>query len=108
MPTLKTCASLDEVRSEIDRIDRQIVGLLAERGGYVRQAAGLKKSAEEVPAPQRVEQVIARVKAHALELGADPTVIEATWRALIAAFIESELQAYRARQQTDTSHSSSS
>lgn len=99
MPDIRTCASLEEVRGEIDRIDRALVALVAERGAYVRQAAGLKRSAADVPAPQRVEQVIARVKAHAQELGADPAVIEATWRALIAAFIDAELKAYRARQQ---------
>ncbi|HSX89614.1 MAG TPA: chorismate mutase, partial [Pseudomonas sp.] len=33
------CNSLDEVRVNIDRIDRALVGLLAERGRFVAQAA---------------------------------------------------------------------
>jgi chorismate mutase len=33
------CASLAAVRAEIDRLDDQIVPLLAERGGYVLAAA---------------------------------------------------------------------
>jgi isochorismate pyruvate lyase len=84
------CASLDEVRQQIDRIDRQLVALLAERGAYVRQAAGFKKSAAEVPAPQRVAQVLARVDALALASGADRAVVAAPWRAMIDAFIEAE------------------
>ena len=36
--------SLDQVRAQIDRLDRQIVALLAERGEYVRQAARFKKT----------------------------------------------------------------
>jgi isochorismate pyruvate lyase len=79
-----------EVRHNIDRLDRQLVALIAERGAYVRQAAGFKKSAEEVPAPQRVAQVLAKVDALAVELGADPGVVDATWRAMIAAFIDAE------------------
>lgn len=88
---IRTCTSLDEVRTEIDRIDGRMLALLAERGAYVRQAAGFKRDAAEVPAPARVAQVLARVRARAAELGADPAVAEATWRAMIAAFIDSEL-----------------
>lgn len=84
------CVSLEEVRSNIDRIDAQLVRLLAERGGFVKQAARLKQSAAEIPAPQRVAQVLARVRKLAEDAGADPAVVEATWRAMIAAFIEAE------------------
>ena len=88
------CASLNEVRQQIDRVDRELVALIAERGNYVRQAAGFKKTAAEVPAPQRVAQVLARVAALARESGADPMVVAATWRAMIAAFIRFEQQTH--------------
>jgi len=84
------CSSLDEVRQHIDRLDRQLVALLAERGAYVAQAAGFKETAAEVPAPQRVARVIEKVRRHALAYGAEPAVVEATWRAMIGAFIEVE------------------
>lgn len=91
MTSITECQSLEEVRAQIDGIDRQIVSLLAERGAYVRQAARFKKNADEVRAPQRAEQVIAKVTALAAELGADPDVTERVYRAMIAAFIEAEL-----------------
>jgi isochorismate pyruvate lyase len=84
-------ASLEQVRENIDRIDRQIVALLAERGGYVSQAARFKGTTDEVKAPQRVEQVIAKVTALAEELGASARVTEQVYRAMIAAFIDVEL-----------------
>lgn len=90
-----TCKSLEEVRTRIDAIDRELVVLIARRGALVAQAAGFKKTAAEVPAPQRVEQVIAKVLAQADAAGADPSVVEATWRAMIAAFIEAELRTHR-------------
>ena len=52
--TLKPCESLDEVRINIDRLDKLIVPLLAEREHYVRQAARFKKSADAVVVPARV------------------------------------------------------
>jgi len=90
------CESIEQVRANIDRIDRQLVALLAERGGYVAQAARFKNSSEEVRAPQRVEQVLARVTALARELGANPEVTVRVYRAMIAAFIEAELVEHHA------------
>ena len=87
--------SLEEVRENIDRLDRQIVTLIAERGHYVKQAARFKTSRAEVEAPQRVEQVIAKVTSLASELGADPLVIERTYRAMISAFISLEMKEHQ-------------
>lgn len=94
---MNECASLDEVRAHIDRLDRQIVGLIAERGGYVKQAARFKKSDADVRAPQRVELVIAKVTGLAGELGADLVMVERVYRAMIAGFIEAELADFMAR-----------
>lgn len=88
------CTSIEEVRANIDRIDRQIVRLLAERGCYVKQAARFKKTTEDVKAPQRVEQVIAKVAALSRELGADPSVTEQVYRAMISGFTNAELAEY--------------
>lgn len=91
MSNAVNCASIEEVRSNIDRIDRQIVALLAERGSIVKQAARFKKTTDDVKAPQRVEQVIAKVTALSQELGANPSVTERVYRAMISGFINAEL-----------------
>ena len=67
MDHIENCRSIDDVRTRIDQIDRQIVTLLAARGAYVKQAARFKKTTDDVKAPQRVEQVIAKVTALAAE-----------------------------------------
>lgn len=85
-------ANLQEVRERIDALDERIVRLLAERFAYAGQAAGFKKSAAEVPAPERVEQVIARVREIASENGAPAGVVEQVYRALTGAMIEIELR----------------
>lgn len=90
------CSSIDEVRAQIDRIDREIVALLAERGLYMKQAAQFKKTSDDEKAPQRVEQVLMKVKTMALEQGANQIITEQVYRAMIAAFIEVELAEYAA------------
>lgn len=88
-------ANIDAVRTEIDALDRRIVDLIAERQKWVIIAGSLKKNEDAVRAPARVEQVIAKVRALAEEAGASPEVVERTYRALIAAFIELELDHHR-------------
>lgn len=84
------CANLAEVRENIDRLDGQIVALLAERGRYVKDAARFKRDAFQVSAPQRQQEVIDKVKALAEKEGAYPEVVEAAYRAIIAGFIARE------------------
>lgn len=99
MNAIKTCSSIEEVRANIDMVDRQIVALLAERGGYVKQAARFKKTTDDVKAPQRVEQVVSRVIALSRELGANPLVTEQVYRAMISGFINAELAEHAALQE---------
>ena len=86
------CKSIDEVRENIDSIDREIVRLLSERRRYVKQAAGFKKTREDVRAPKRVEEVIAKVRTLASEREIDPDIVEKVYRTMIACFIECEMK----------------
>lgn len=95
--------SLNEVRENIDRLDRDIIRLMAERGRFVRQAARFKTSRSDVEAPKRVEQVVAKLRDLAARTGLEPQIAEATYRAMIAAFIEVEHAAFQARRDPQAS-----
>ncbi|RBP17136.1 isochorismate pyruvate lyase [Roseiarcus fermentans] len=82
----RCCATLAEVRNNIDRIDRELVRLMAERQQYVGEAGRFKKDPASVGDPARVDAIIARVRADAAAQRLDPTVAETTFRAMIAAF----------------------
>jgi chorismate mutase-like protein len=97
MPRTTECSSLEEVRSCIDAVDRELVRLLAERRGYVLQASRFKRTQGDVQAPARVEQVIAKVRALAVAEGIEPELVEAVYRQLVAGFIAIELSAHAGR-----------
>jgi isochorismate pyruvate lyase len=80
-------ASLAEVRDNIDRIDRAVIALLAERLAYTRAAARFKAKPQEVAAPARVEKVIAKIRALAEAHGLPPEIAEAAYRPLVAGYI---------------------
>ncbi|WP_374763854.1 chorismate mutase [Yunchengibacter salinarum] len=62
---MRPCNSMDEVRTEIDRLDRAIVPLLLERLDYIRQAGEIKRDRNTVRDAARVEDVVAKVRAEA-------------------------------------------
>lgn len=78
------CADMSALRQEIDRLDRELVALLADRRGYIERAAELKR-ANGWPAriETRVEEVVARARAEALAHDLDADLVEALWRRLI-------------------------
>ena len=84
------CQSMEQIRQEIDRIDRLLVGLLAERQTYVARAALIKPSRDVVRDPARVEDVINKVKAAAEDAGFSPKIAETVWRAMVEEFIAYE------------------
>lgn len=90
------CNTLADVRSAIDQIDVLLVGLLAERGRYVREAARFKRDRSEVAAPVRAQQVIDQAVRHARQVGAAPEVVEAVYRTMVAGFIELEARQHQA------------
>lgn len=77
------CETKDEVRAEIDRIDRALVELFAERHAYVTRMAEIKTDPHEANDPARIEAIIAKRRQQALELDLDEDQAELIWRTLI-------------------------
>src|SRR5215208_6021570 len=95
MPSPAECSSLQEVRAEIDRIDRAIIALIGERAGYVHAAARFKASEADVHAPDRQTAMWISRRAWAEEADLDPDVIEKLYRDLVAYFIVRETEHWK-------------
>lgn len=91
------CATMDEVRREIDRLDRALVRLLAERQSYIEQAGRLKASRTHIRDTARIEDVIAKVLAEARRQGLSPAIAEPVWRELIERSIAHEYDIFDAQ-----------
>jgi isochorismate pyruvate lyase len=84
MKTAAACKSMDEVRTEIDRVDQGLVDLLAERWTFVDRMWELKRAeATQANVPWRNRAVIDKVRARAAEKGLPPEMAEALWRQII-------------------------
>jgi isochorismate pyruvate lyase len=88
--SVEHCTTMAEVRAHIDALDALIVPLVAQRSGYVAQAARIKQAPTQIVDQARIEAIVNKVSAQAEALGAPAAVLAATYRAMIAAFIEFE------------------
>ncbi|OQX58078.1 MAG: chorismate mutase [Helicobacteraceae bacterium 4484_230] len=91
----KECTSLSEVREEIDKLDDQIVELIGARNAYIHQAAKFKDSVDEVKAPDRIDDVMQRVRHKALKLGMSPNMLTDIYTIMINEMVEAEIAEFR-------------
>ncbi|WP_425409491.1 chorismate mutase [Hyphococcus sp.] len=84
------CQTMDEVRVEVDRLDRALVRLLTDRQSYMEAAARIKPARDEVRLPWRIEEVVSKVLAEAAKTGLSKRIAEPVWRELIERCIEHE------------------
>jgi len=89
------CESLEQVRDRIDHLDQELIELIAARQYYVDQAVRFKRTAEDVQSPERVQQVINKVRLKAIDVGTNPDLIEMLYREMIQHFIQRELKEIR-------------
>lgn len=94
------CRSMEDVRHQIDRIDRALVGLLAERQTYIERAAILKPSRDTVHDDARIEDVVSKVLTEAKRQGLSASIAEPVWRELIRRSIDLEFKAFDQRAQS--------
>ena len=92
------CQDLSHVRVEIDRCDKALVDMIAERFGYVERAWQIKLGLkQEANVPWRNQQVIDKVRSRAGERGLPPDLAEALWRQMIGWFIQYEEEKLRSQ-----------
>ncbi|WP_425092696.1 chorismate mutase [Tropicimonas sp. S265A] len=87
------CATMEDLRRGIDRLDADLIQMLATRARFIDRAVQIKAEAG-LPAniPSRVEEVVAKVRAAADRERLSPDLAEDLWRTLIAWSIAREEQ----------------
>ncbi len=92
---MKECHTLDEARQEIDKVDEEIVKLIALRNNYIKQIAHFKTSIDEVKADDRIEDVISRVRQQAIDLDLSPNLVNDLYLRMIDGMVESEIAEFQ-------------
>jgi isochorismate pyruvate lyase len=95
-PDPAQCRSMSDVRLGVDRLDEQIVALVAKRFRYMDAAARIKPDREAVRDEARKAQVLANVVRAAEGQGAPPAAVAEVYERLIEASIAYEFDRFDA------------
>ena len=96
---------MNDVRYEIDRIDRLLVEILAERQSFMDAAARIKGERHKVHDRARIEDVITKVLKSCEGKGLSPAIAEPVWRTLIDRCIAYEFGSFDARNPSEADNS---
>ena len=94
--TAATCQTMADVRHEIDRLDRILVALIAERQGFMDAAARIKGDRGLVRDEARIADVIAKVAVSADLHGLSMAIADPVWRTMMDRCIAYEFNAFDA------------
>ena len=86
------CISKDEIRHQIDIIDKEIIALFAKRFQYVSEIVKFKSNAQSVVAQDRKDHVIKQRGEWAETHGLDKDTFEQIYRFLVDHNIGKELE----------------
>ncbi len=92
---MNKCNSLEEVRTEIDKLDDKLVELISQRSHLIRQAASFKNSVDEVKADDRIEFILQKVRHRAIEFNVSPNMISELFTIMIDEMVETEIAEFR-------------
>lgn len=84
------CHDMPAIRREIDRVDRELVRLLAERLTYIERAGVIKNDRNTVRDEARIQDVLDKVKTSCERENFPYGIAEPMWRALMEGCIVHE------------------
>jgi isochorismate pyruvate lyase len=91
------CTGMEDIRSEIDLLDRAVISILGQRFKYVLAAAKFKTSEMSVRAPERFESMLIKRREWAEFEGLNPDMIEKMYSDLVSSFIQEEMKHWKSR-----------
>jgi isochorismate pyruvate lyase len=86
------CATMSDIRTEIDVIDRGIISLIGQRSKYIEAAVKFKTADVTVRSPEQIKTMLQQRREWANAEGVDPDIIEKVYTDLVNHFIQSDLQ----------------
>jgi isochorismate pyruvate lyase len=88
------CRTMTDIRREIDRIDRALIKILAERLTYIERAGHIKTDRNTVRDEARINDVLAKVEASCARENFPYMIAEPVWRRLMDGCIAHEFDVF--------------
>jgi isochorismate pyruvate lyase len=95
MKSPRACRTLEDVRTAVDAIDRELVKLLGKRTRYAMAALQFKADEQAIRHPNHIEAFHAARVQWATREGVSPDLVEKIYRAIVAESTRLHLAEFR-------------
>lgn len=92
------CETINDIRENIDIIDKKIITLLSKRADYVHNAIKFKSSISTVKAGDRVKSMLLKRREWAIENQLNEDFIESLFQNIVDFFINEEMNKWKEKQ----------
>lgn len=89
------CININEIRQEIDKLDKQIISAISKRNEYVLAATKFKTSEDSVLAKERHNTMVHMRIKWANEFNINPDLIESIYKVLLSYFVNKQMEQWR-------------
>jgi isochorismate pyruvate lyase len=95
----EACSGMEDIRCEIDHLDRAVISLIGKRFKYVMAASKFKTTEASVRAPERFQAMLQKRREWAVSEDLNPDVIEKLYSDLVNHFINEEMKRWQLQQE---------
>lgn len=89
------CQGLADIRDEVNRIDRELIALLAQRTAYAEAAVAFKIGEADIRSPDHLNAFFAERMRQAREAGVSDTMVERIFNAIVERSVELQSALWR-------------
>ena len=93
----KKLTSLKKVRSEIDKIDDQILPLMIRRSQLVENALEIKQLKSQIRDPKRIKIILDKIEKKSEKYDVNKKLLRQIWRSMIECYINYENKMFKKR-----------
>jgi isochorismate pyruvate lyase len=97
MKTPRACRNLEDIRTAVNAIDREIVRLLGQRKKYAMAALQFKADLKSIGDPQHRRKLFAQRRQWAVRRDVSEKMVDKIYRAIVAESKRMHLEGFRAR-----------
>ena len=86
---------LKKIRSELDRLDNNLIKIVKKRTNLVKKVLALKEKRNQIVDQKRISTILRNIKKKSLRNNIDPKITNKIWKNMIYAYIDFEKRNFK-------------
>tara|TARA_Y100001970_G_C13739152_1_gene605309 strand:+ start:5 stop:295 length:291 start_codon:yes stop_codon:yes gene_type:complete len=86
---------LNKIRSELDKLDNQLIKIIKKRTILVKKVLSLKENRNQIVDQKRIKTILKNIRKKSLKNKIDPKITNKIWKNMIFAYIDFERRNFR-------------